>query len=233
MFFINGDFNSRFFTETLYQIDILFYSEFANFFIMKEYWVFPNAEINKYTEMIIQCFSLTVLKDELQWLFNVKPILHSRDKNYLVTTNYPFCCSSVIQSYPILCNPMDCSMPVFPVLHHLPELAQTQVHWVGVPSNHLVLCRPLVLLPSIFPSITVFPNESVLRIRWPKDWSFSLSISPSSEYSGLTGLISLQSKGLSSLRQHHSSKASILQWSALSTVELSHPHITTGKTISE
>ena len=78
-----------------------------------------------------------------------------------------------------------------------------------MPSNHLVLCRPLVLLPSMFPSITVFPNESVLRIRWPKDWSFSLSISPSSEYSGLTGLISLQSKGLSSLHQHYSSKASV------------------------
>ena len=103
-----------------------------------------------------------------------------------------------------LCTPMDCSMLGFPVQHQLPERAQTHVHRVHrvMPSNHLILCHPLLLLPSIFPSIRVFSNESVLCIRWPKYWSFSFSISPSNEYSGLisfgwTGWISLQSKGLS------------------------------------
>ena len=93
-------------------------------------------------------------------------------------------CCSVTQPCPTLCNPMDCSMPGFPVLHHLPELAQTHVHWVVMPSNHLILCRPLLLLPSTFPSIRVFSNELVLQIRWPKYWSFSFSISPSNEYLG-------------------------------------------------
>ena len=87
-------------------------------------------------------------------------------------------------------------MPGFPVLHLL-ELAQTHVQPSEVPSDHLILCRPLLIPPSIFPSIRVFSNESVLRIRWPKYWSFSFSISPSNEYSGLISLISLQSKGLS------------------------------------
>ena len=95
-----------------------------------------------------------------------------------------FCCS-VAQSCPTLCNPRDCSMPGFPVFHHLPEIDQTHVHWVGDASNHLILCHPLLLLPSIFPSIRVFSNESVLPIRWPKYWSFSFSISPSNECSGL------------------------------------------------
>ena len=103
-----------------------------------------------------------------------------------------------------------------------------------MPSNHLILCCPL-LLPSIFPSIRVVSNESVLRIRWPKYWSFS--ISPSNEYSRLislvlTGWISLQSKRLKSLLQHHSSEASILRHSAFFTVQLSHPYMTTGKTIA-
>ena len=107
-----------------------------------------------------------------------------------------------------------------------------------VPSNHLILCHPLLLLPSVFPSIKVFSSESVLHIRWPKYWSFSFSISPSNEYSGRsplgwTGWISLQSKGLSkSLPQHHSSKASILQHSAFFMVQLAHPYMTTGKTIA-
>ena len=101
-----------------------------------------------------------------------------------------------------------------------------------VPSNHLILCRPLLLLPSIFPSIRVFSHESVLCIRWPKYWSCSFSISPSNDYSGLTGLISLLSKGLSSLFQQHSSKASILWNSAFFMVQLSHPYMNTGKTIA-
>ena len=107
-------------------------------------------------------------------------------------------------------RPMDCSTPGLPTHHQLPEFTQTHVHWVVIPSNHLILCRPLLLLPSIFLSIRVFSNESVLHIRWAKYWSFSFNISPSNEYSGQTGWISLLSKGLSSLLQHHSSKASII-----------------------
>ena len=105
-----------------------------------------------------------------------------------------------------------------------------------IPSNHLILCRPLLLLPSIFPSIRVFFNESALRIRWPKYWSFSFSISPSSEYSGLISfripwfdLLAVQ-RTLKSLLQHHSLKASILQCSAFFMVQLSHPYMSTGKT---
>ena len=93
--------------------------------------------------------------------------------------------SSVAQSCPTLCDPMNCSTPGFPVLHHLLELTQTHVHWVGMLSNDLILCCPFLLLPSIFPSIRVFSNESALRIRGPKYWSFSLIVSPSNEYSGL------------------------------------------------
>ena len=93
--------------------------------------------------------------------------------------------SSVAQSCPSLCNPMDHSTPGFPVCHQLPEIAQTCVCWVGMPSNNLILCHPLLLLPSIFPSMRVFYSESILCIRWPKYWSFSFNISPSNEYSGL------------------------------------------------
>ena len=107
-----------------------------------------------------------------------------------------------------------------------------------MPSNYLILCHPLLLLPSIFPSIRVFSNESVLRIRWPKYWSFSFSISPSNEHPGLISfrmdwldLLAVQGT-LQSLLQHHSSKASILWRSAFFTVQLSHPYMTTGKTIA-
>ena len=108
----------------------------------------------------------------------------------------------------------------------------------GMPSNHLVLCHPLVLPPSIFSSIRVSSNESVLRIRWPKDWSFSFSISPSNEYSGQISfrmdwldLLTVQGT-LKSLLQHHSSKASILWPSVFFIVQLSHPYVTTGQTIA-
>ena len=84
--------------------------------------------------------------------------------------------SSVAQSCPTLCDPTNCSTPGLPVYHQLPEATQTHVHWVGDASNHLILCHPLFLLPSIFPSIRVFSNESALLIRWPKYWSFSFSI---------------------------------------------------------
>ena len=107
-----------------------------------------------------------------------------------------------------------------------------------MPSNHLILCRPLLLLPSVFPRSRVFSNESTLRIRWANYWSFSFSISPSNEYSGLISfrmdwldLLAVQGT-LKSLLQHHSSKASILWHSAFFTVQLSHPYMTTGKTIA-
>ena len=107
-----------------------------------------------------------------------------------------------------------------------------------IPSNHLILCRPLLLLPSVFPSIRVFSNESVLCIRWPKYWRFSFSLSPSNEYSGLISfridwfdLPAVQGT-LKRLLQHHSSKASVLQHSAFFIVQLSHPYMTTGKTIA-
>ena len=107
-----------------------------------------------------------------------------------------------------------------------------------MPSNHLILCRPLLLLPSIFPSIRVFSNESAYCIRWPKYWSFSFSISPSNEHPGLVSfrmdrldLLAVQGT-LKSLLQHHSSKASILQHSAFFIAQLSHPYMTTGKTIA-
>ena len=107
-----------------------------------------------------------------------------------------------------------------------------------MPSNHLILCHLLLLLPSIFPSIRIFSNESVLCIRWPKDWSFSFTIRPSSEHPGLIsfrmdwlGLLAVQ-RTLKSLLQHHSSKASILWCSAFFIVQLSHPSITTGKTVA-
>ena len=107
-----------------------------------------------------------------------------------------------------------------------------------MPSNHLILCRPLLLLPSIFPSIRVFSNESALHIRWPKYWSFSFNISPSNEHSGLISLrmdwldlLAVQGT-CKSLFQHHTSKASILLCSAFFTVQLSHPYMTTGKTIA-
>ena len=104
-----------------------------------------------------------------------------------------------------------------------------------MPSNHFILCRPLLLPPSISPSIRVFSNESALRIRWPKYWSFSFSISPSNKYSGLISfrLDLLRVQGtLKSLLQHHTSKASILQCSAFFIVQLSHPYMTAGKAIA-
>ena len=133
---------------------------------------------------------------------------------------------------------MDYSTPGFPVHHQLQELAQTHVHQVGDAIQPSHLCCPLLLLPSIFPSIRVFSNESVLHIRWPKNWSFSFSISPSNEYSGLISfrmdrfVLCVVQGTLRSLFQHQSSKAAILQGSAFIIVQLSHPYMTTGKTIA-
>ena len=128
--------------------------------------------------------------------------------------------SSVAQSCLTLCNPMDCSTPGLPVHQQLPELLKLMCTESVMPSNDLILCCPLLLLPSIFPSIRVFSSESVLRIRGPKHWSFSFSISSSNEYSGLIfhrsdlfDLLAVQGT-LKSLLQHHSSKPSILWCSA-------------------
>ena len=108
---------------------------------------------------------------------------------WISSTPHHNSCCPVAQSCPTLCDPMDCSTPGFSVLHYLLESAQTHVHWVSeAESNHLILCHPLLLLPSIFPSIRVFSSELALYIRWPKNWSFSFSISPSNEYSRLISL---------------------------------------------
>ena len=139
---------------------------------------------------------------------------------------------------PTLCDPMDCSTPGLPVHHQLLEFIETYVDWVGdaiQPSHPLLTPSPPAL---IFPSITVFSNESILRIRWPKYWSFSFNISPSNKHPGLISfrmnwLDLLAGQGtLKSFLQHHSSKASILQHSAFFIVQLSHPYMTTGKTIA-
>ena len=146
--------------------------------------------------------------------------------------------SSVAQPCPTLRDPMGCSTPGFPVHHQLLEKLKLMLLESVMPSNHLILCRPLLLPPSIFPSIRVFSNQSVLCIRWPKYCSFSFSISSSSEYLGLTSfkmdwldLLAVQGT-LKSLFQHHNSKASTLWCSAFFIVQISHPYMTTGKTIA-
>ena len=146
--------------------------------------------------------------------------------------------NSVVQSCLTLCDPMDCSTPGLPVHHQLPEFTQTLDIEVVMPSNHLILWSPLLLPPSIFPSIRVFSNESVLCIRWPKYWNLSFSISPSNEYAGLISfriewldLLAVQGT-LKSLLQPHISKASILRCLAFPLVQLSHLYMTTGKPIA-
>ena len=104
---------------------------------------------------------------------------------YILTCICRWICCSVAQLCPSLCNSMDCCVPGSISLHCCMEFAQTHVHWVVMSSNHLLLCRPLLLLPSVFSCIRVFSNESLLHIKWAKYWSFSFSISPSTEYSGL------------------------------------------------
>ena len=146
--------------------------------------------------------------------------------------------SSVAQLCPTLCDPMNGSTPgLLSITNSRCSLRVTSLESV-MPSSHLILCHPLLLLPAIPPSIRVFSNESALRMRWPKYWSFSFSIIPSKEHPGLISfrmdwldLLAIQGT-LKSLLQHHSSKASILRCSAFFTVQLSHPYMTTGKTIA-
>ena len=144
--------------------------------------------------------------------------------------------SSVTQSCPTLWDPIDCTCQPSLSITNSQSLLKLMSIKLVIPSNHLLLCRPLLLPPSIFPSIRVFSNESVLSIRWLKYWSFSFSISLSNEYSGLISfrmywldLLAVQGT-LKSLLQPHSSKASILQRSAFFIFQLSHPYMTTGKT---
>ena len=146
--------------------------------------------------------------------------------------------SSVAQLCLTLCNPMDCCMPDFSVHHQLPELAQLMSIDSVMPSKHLIFYSPLLLLPSIFPSIRVFSNESLLPFRWPTDWRFSFSISPSNEYSRLISFridlldfFAVQG-ALKNVLQHHSSKASIFLHSAFFIVQLSRPQMTTGKNVA-
>ena len=133
---------------------------------------------------------------------------------------------------------MNCSTPGLPSITNSRSPPKPMGIESVMPSNHLILCRPLLLLPSVFPSIMDFSNESALRIRWPKYWIVSFNISPSKEHPGLISfrvdwldLLAVQGT-LKSLLQHHSSKLSILQRSAFFTVQLSHPYMTTGKTIA-
>ena len=145
--------------------------------------------------------------------------------------------SSFTHQCPTLCDPMDCSMPGFPVHHKFPVLLKhTSIDFV-MPSNHAILYCPLLLQPSIFPSSRTFSNESVLSIRQPKYWIFSFSIHPSNEYSGLISFsidwVDLAVQGtLRSLLQHHSSKAYIIWPLAFFMVQFSHPYMTTGKTVA-
>ena len=145
--------------------------------------------------------------------------------------------SLVQSSHSVMSNghPMNRNTPGLPVHHKLPELTQTHVHESVMPSSHLILSHPLLLLPPILPSIMVFSNESDLRIRWLKYWSFSFSISPSNEHPGQISfrvdwldLLVVQGT-LKSLLQHNSSKASIFWHLAFFIVQLSHPYMTTGK----
>ena len=146
--------------------------------------------------------------------------------------------SSVAQSCLTLCDPLNRSTPGSLSITNSQSPRKSMSMESVMPSNYLILWCPLLLLPSIFPSIRAFFSESALRIRWPKYWSFSFSISPSNEHPGLISfrmdwldLLTVQ-ETLKSLLQHHSSKASIVQHSAFFIVQLSHPYMTTGKTIA-
>ena len=171
------------------------------------------------------------------YLENCMEVSKKKIKNRLPSVQFSSVAQfSSVQSCPTLCDPMDCSMPGLPVHRQLPEFTQTHMLWVGKPSNHLILCRPLLLPPSIFPSVRVFSNVSVLQIRWPKYWSFSFNISPSNEHPGLISfrmdwldLWAVQGT-LKSLLQQHSSKASVLV--LIFIIQLSHPYMTTGKTFN-
>ena len=150
----------------------------------------------------------------------------------------PFQFNSVAQLCPTLCDPMNRGTPGLPVHHRLPDSLKLMSIEFVMPSSHLILCHPLLLLPPIPPSIRVFPNESTLHMRWPKYWSFSFSVSSSNEHPGLISfrmdwldLLAVQGT-LKRLLQHHSSKASILHCPAFFMIQLSYLYMATGKTIA-
>ena len=220
------------------------HSAFTKLFVLVEYWYkhFRNYMLYGKSLAICQCPLWWMCPPKYCFTFRNNP--HQNSYEVVIYYEVVICrifsqFSSVTQSRLTLCNPMDCSTPGLPVIHQLQEFTQTHVHWVGdatQPSHTLSSPSPL---PSIFPSIRVFSNEPVLCIRWPKYRGFSFSISPSNEYSGLISfkidwfdLLAVQGS-LKSLLQHHSSKASILQRSAFFIIiQLSHPYMTTGKTIA-
>ena len=150
---------------------------------------------------------------EKEW--NIKAVQFSAVQSLSCVQFYVTPWTAFSQLCPVLCDPMNCSTPGLPVYHQLLEFIQTHVHKSVMPSSHLILCLPLLLLPPIPPSIKVFSNESTLRMRWPKYWGFSFTISPSNEHPGLIfrmdwwDLLTVQGT-LKSFLQHHSSKASIL-----------------------
>ena len=183
---------------------------------------------------VYQCLSI-IIGYSIYCLINSE---NNHEQTYKLTFRTELiCCScSVVKSCRILCDSMNCSMPDFPVLHFSQSLLKFMHTELVLLSNHLILCHPVLLLPSIYPCIRVFSNESALHIKWPKYCSFRFSISPSNEYSGLISfrmdwfdLLTIQWT-LKSLLQHHNSKASILWRSAFFMGQLSHPHMTTGKT---
>ena len=179
---------------------------------------------------LLTCVCLTI---NLKFLLLLIYVLILMENCTHLPNNF-FSFSSVAQSCPILCDPMNRSTPGLPVHHKLPEFTQTSIIESVMPSSHLILCRPLLLLPPIPPSIRLLSNEPTLCMRWPKYWSFSFSSISSKEIPGLISfrmdwldLLAVQGT-LKSLLQHHGSKASILQRSAFFTVQLSHPYMTTG-----
>ena len=182
----------------------------------------------------IPMFIIALLSVGKMWRQPQRPLMNEWiSQMWFQFSSVKFSCSVVW-----LWDRMDFSMPHFPVHLQIPEFTQTHAIELVMPSKHLILCHLLLLQPSIFPSIRILSNESALHIRWPKFWSFSLSISPSNEYSGLISfrmtwmdLLTVQGT-LKSLLQHHSSKASVLWHSAFFIVQLSHPSMTTGKTIA-
>ena len=157
---------------------------------------------------------------------------------YTLTTKYQFSSVHLLSHVGLFATPWTTAHQASLSITNSWSLLKLMSIELVMPSNHLILCHPLLLPPSIFPSIRVFHNESVLHIRWPKYWSFSFNISPSNEYSGLISfrmdwldLLAVQGT-LKSLLQHHTSKTWILQCSAFFIVQLSHPYMTTGKTIA-
>ena len=166
-----------------------------------------------------------------------KPPLPSKPKIYMPLQNIAISSDQLLNCVWFFATPWTAALQASLTITNSQNLLKLMSIELVIPSNNLILCHPLLLLPSIFPNIRVFSRESVLRIRWPKYYSFSFSISPSNEYSGLISfrtdwfdLLAVQGT-LKSLLQHHSSKASILWHSALFMIQLSHPYMTTGKTI--